>query len=265
VYSKFQIAFKYFQYLLKSSNGKGHGIHSPFVYDLVRNVLNDKKDYEVYNEVESLRSQLLQNKTILTIEDFGAGSRINLQKQRAVAAIAKSSLKPKKFSQLLFRIAKYYQLKQIIELGTSLGITSSYLSLADKNATVTTLEGSPAVALVAKNNFTKLNLRNIKLVEGNFDNALPGVLNEIKKLDLGFVDGNHRKQPTLDYFHQLLTCINESSILVFDDIHWSKEMDEAWDEIKKHPAVTITVDLFFIGIVFFRKENKAKENFLIRF
>ena len=233
MYSKFQLAFKYIQYLLKSLNGHGHGIHSPFVYELVKKVLNDKKDDEVYNKVESLRSKLLQDKTILTIEDFGAGSRTNLQKQRTVAAIAKSSLKPKKFSQLLFRIVKYYQLKQVVELGTSLGITSSYLSLADKDGNVITLEGSPAVALVAKDNFTKLNIGNIKLVQGNFDNTLQVVLKDIPKVDLGFVDGNHRKEPTLNYFNQLLLHTNESSILIFDDIHWSKQMDEAWDEIKK--------------------------------
>lgn len=267
MYSKFQLAKKFIGYKLTASNGKGHGIHSPFVFDLVTKVLNDKTQYAEYFAMESLRSELLNDRTVLLIDDFGAGSRTNLQKKRTVAEIAASSLKPKKFSQLLFRLVKYYQSKNIIELGTSLGITTAYLASANKSANVITMEGAPAVASVAKNNFSKLGLKNIKLIEGNFDNTLPSIINQqpSTNIDFAFIDGNHRKEPTLNYFYQLLNASDENTIMIFDDIHWSKEMEDAWNEIKQHDSVSLTVDLFFIGLVFFRKENKEKENFVIRF
>ncbi len=266
MYSKLQLAIKYFKYLITASNGKGHGIHSPFVFEFITKVLNDKNHYAAYDAIEKLRSTLLQNETILTIEDFGAGSRTNLQTKRKVSAVAASSLKPKKFGQLLFRMVKFYQPKNILELGTSLGITSAYLASANNAATTITLEGSPAVASVAQKNFDSLHLKNIELIEGNFDETLSTVLNQkLSTLDLVFVDGNHRKEPTLQYFHKLLEHAHEHSIFIFDDIHWSEEMEAAWNEIKQHASITVSIDLFFIGILFFRKENKAKEHFTIRF
>lgn len=199
------------------------------------------------------------------IEDFGAGSRVDSHKQRKVSAIAKAALKPKKFGQLLYRIVKYYQPKTILELGTSLGITTSYLASGNTYAKVITMEGAASVANVARKNFTSLDLKNIELVEGNFDITLPSVIQRKDVIDLAFIDGNHRKEPTLNYFNQLLSKTNEQSILIFDDIHWSEEMEEAWNEIKQHASVTLTIDLFFIGLVFFRKENKVKQHFEVRF
>lgn len=265
MYSKFQLAKKFLHYYFTSSNGKGHGVHSPFVFDFITHVLNDKKNYESYDKIEKLRKQLQQDETVLTIEDFGAGSRVDSHKKRKVSAIANTALKPKKFGQLLFRVVKYYQPKQILELGTSLGVTTSYLAAASENAQVITMEGASEVATVAKRNFDTLSLKNIHVIQGNFDNILPSVIKETDTIDLAFIDGNHRKEPTLQYFHQLLQVVNEHSILIFDDIHWSAEMEEAWEAIKKGSSVTLTIDLFFIGLVFFRKGNKVKQNFSIRF
>lgn len=265
MYGKLQLAFKYLQYWLTASNGKGHGIHSPFVFSFIKDVLNDHRSFYCFETIEALRKKLRQNQTVLTVEDFGAGSNFTKFKQRSVSSIAASALKTKKFSQLLFRIVNYYQPRTILELGTSLGITTSYLACAKSDAKVITMEGSPAIASVAKQNFAQSGIQNIQLVEGNFDVTLPQVLQNLSSIDFAFVDGNHRKKPTLDYFQQLLQKQNEHSIFVFDDIHWSEEMEEAWNEIKSNAEVTVTIDLFFIGLVFFRKENKAKQHFAIRF
>jgi predicted O-methyltransferase YrrM len=266
MYSPVQLGLKFAQYYLTSSNGKGHGIHSPFVFDFVQNVLNDDRSFYAYEAIENLRMLLLQNEQVLTIEDFGAGSRTGLTKERKVKNIAASSLKPKKFAQLLFRMVNYYQPTTIVELGTSLGITTSYLASAKNNSEVYTFEGSKAVAAVAKQNFKQLNLENILLTEGNFDETFSSTLNmALLVVDFAFLDGNHRYQPTINYFNTLLPHLNEHSIVVFDDIHWSKEMEQAWEEIKKHSSVTLTIDLFFIGIVLFKKEFKVKQHFVIRF
>ncbi len=240
-------------------------MHSPFVFDFITKVMNDKRPYYCYETIEKLRSQLKQDNTVLTIEDFGAGSRVASHHQRTVSSIAHAALKPRKFSQLFFRMVNYYQPQQVLELGTSLGITSAYMASAQPGAKVTTMEGAKEVAAVAKKNFKLLGLTNIQVIEGNFDNTLPKVLQGMPGVDLAFVDGNHRKEPTLQYFQQLLAKSHEHTILIFDDIHWSADMEEAWAEIQSHPSVTLTIDLFFIGIVFLRKEQMVKQHFVVRF
>ena len=240
-------------------------MHSPFVFDFILNVLNNRNNYVPPSSIEQLRKQLLNDGGSVEIEDLGAGSRINSSKQRTVAELAKTALKSKKYGQLLYRLVKHYQPKTIVELGTSLGITTSYFSVANPNAHIATIEGSKSIAQIAKENFTKLNCGNIQVIEGNFDDILPSVLSSLTTVDLGYIDGNHRYAPTVNYFNQFLPKTNADTILIFDDIHWSKEMEAAWEEIKNSKEVQYTIDVFFLGFVFFKKEFKVKQDFKIRF
>jgi predicted O-methyltransferase YrrM len=265
MYSRFQLGIKFLRYYLAASNGKGHGIHSPFVFEFITKVLNGKTIYPEYEEVEALPARLLNDHTVLNVKDFGAGSAIDKSNQRSISSIAKNAAKPKKFGQLLFRMVKYYQPATIVELGTSLGITTSYLSLAKPDAKVITMEGSKEIADIAKRNFRNLEISNIDITEGNFDNTLSSVVSGLSSVDFAFIDGNHRQEPTERYFKELLIKANNDSILIFDDVHWSSEMEAAWETIKNNTAVTCSIDLFFIGIVFFRKEFKEKQHFIIRF
>lgn len=265
MYSVPGLVSKYVSYYLTASNGKGHGVHSPFVFDFITNVLNDHRTFYAYEETEKVRRELLNNNQLLTIEDFGAGSAISKSNQRKIKDIARSALKPRKFGQLMFRMVDYYNARVIVELGTSLGITTSYLAAGNVSGKVYTFEGASQVAKIAKQNFTDLSLSNIELIEGNFDSTLPPLIDKLDVIDFGFVDGNHRSEPTIRYFEQLLTKSSEYTILIFDDIHWSAEMEEAWKYIQQHHSVTLTIDLFFIGIVFFRKEQKVAQHFRIRF
>lgn len=265
MYSRLKLTAKYLNHLFTASNSKGHGMHSPFVFEFITKVLNDRQDYPEYKKVESLRYQLLQSNTVLEIDDFGAGSSMTKTNRRSISSIAKNAAKPKKYAQLLFRMVKYYQPKTILELGTSLGITTCYLSLAKPDARLVTMEGSKELASVARQNLKNLELKNLEIVEGNFDNTLSTILYQLSSVDFAFIDGNHRQEPTERYFNQLLSKTNNDSIFVFDDIHWSKEMEAAWENIKKHEAIRCSIDLFFIGIVFFRKEFQEKQHFAIRF
>ena len=255
----------YLKYYITASNGSGHGIHSPFVFDFITQVMNDNRYFYAYDSIEQIRKNLLRNHQVLTIEDFGAGSAVAKSNERKISDISRSSLKPKKFGQLMFRIVNYYQANNIIELGTSLGITTSYLASANLKGNVYTFEGAKQAAAIAKQNFDNLSLNNIEVIEGNFDETLQPQLNKIASADFVFVDGNHREKPTIQYFEWLLKKATESSVFIFDDIHWSQEMEEAWKYIQQHAAVTLTIDLFFIGIVFFRKEQKVPQHFTIRF
>jgi predicted O-methyltransferase YrrM len=240
-------------------------MHSPFVFQFILHVLNNKSGFIPPQEIETLRHRLKKDRRLLQIEDLGAGSRVSATKERTVQQLATSALKPPKYAHLLFRLVKHYQPETILELGTSLGITTSYLATANPAANVTTIEGSKAVAEIAASNFSTLGLKNIELLNGSFDDILPSVISQQPSIDLAYIDGNHRYQPTINYFHQFLLTTHNDSILVFDDIHWSAEMEQAWEEIKNHPSVKCTVDIFFLGFVFFRSEFKVKQHFSIRF
>jgi predicted O-methyltransferase YrrM len=240
-------------------------MHSPFVFEFITKILNDQQHYPAYDTVETLRKRLLNDQRILSVHDFGAGSATGASKQRSIASIAKNAAKPTPLGQLLFRMARHYQPANIIELGTSLGITTSYLSLACPEAGITTMEGSGEIAAAAQQNFNDLQLQNITIREGNFDDTLPAVIKQLPAIDFAFVDGNHRREPTERYFRQLLPQTHNDSVLVFDDIHWSRDMEDAWASISGDAAVRCSIDLFFIGIIFFRQEFREKQHFSIRF
>lgn len=265
MYSSFTMGRKYLHFLLTASNGKGHGVHSPFVYDMIRNVLMDQQHYPAYTIAEAYRKQLLGNDELLEIKDLGAGSRTQDTKRRKIAEIARSSAKSAKFGQLLYRLAHYYQYKNIIELGTSLGVTTTYLAGVGKEVRVITMEGADAVADVAQAHFNRSGFDKIKLIRGNFDHTLSAALISMPSIDLAFIDGNHRYGPTIRYVSQLLPALSEYSCLILDDIHWSAEMEEAWRDIIKLPEVTLSIDLFFIGMVFFRTDFYQPQHFAIRF
>jgi len=168
------------------------------------------------------------------------------------------------YGQLLFRIARYFQPSVMVELGTSLGISTLYLAMGYPSGQITTIEGCQETSAMAKKNFQLLGLSNVKQFIGSFEDVLPIVLHDLGKVDLIFIDGNHRKGPTLQYFYQCLQHIHDDSVLILDDIHWSDEMEEAWNEIRLNPSVTITIDLFRMGLVFFRK-GLSKEDFILHF
>lgn len=260
-----RIAQQYLRYLIAASNGRGHGMHSPFVYSFVRKVLADRSIHPEYRPVESLRKKLLLDRRVLEVDDHGAGSVATSSSQRTVASIAKTAAKPRKYGQLLFRMARFYRPSTILELGTSLGISTAYLSLGAPGARLITIEGAAAIAAIAEENMRQLSLQNVRLVQGNFDDCLGDTLRELQLVDLAFVDGNHRYEPTMRYFHQILQHTHNDSILIFDDIHWSREMEDAWEAVRDDPRVRCTIDLFFIGIVLFRQEFREPRHFTIRF
>ena len=247
---------------LKSKNR--HGLHSPFIYRLVDKVIYDKRHKEVYDSVEEQRNHLLQDNRMITVTDLGAGSHVNNNKQKRISDITTNALKPPKLAKLLYRLAAFIKPTNIIELGTCLGITTVYLQYAAPNAKVYTLEGCPQTAGVAKEVFKRAGVNDIEVITGNFDDTLGGVLNSQKKLDFVYIDGNHQRDATLRYFEWCLPKVHEDTMLIFDDIYWSDGMKQAWEQIKAHPQVTATVDLFWIGLVFF-KPGQAKEDFKIRF
>jgi len=241
-----------------------HGIHSPFVYNLLDQYLYNRIDSGISKPIENLRKALLKDKNILNYEDLGAGSKKLKTGHTRVCDLAKTSLKDKKYAKLIAQIAQYTEARNIIELGTSLGITTLYISALNPDAKIYTIEGSPEIAKIAQKQFKQLNAKNIQSIVGNFDWQYPNLLAEIQIADFIFIDGNHTYKATREYFELALKYVHEKSVIVFDDINWSKEMKKAWLEIKQHPKVSISLDFFFLGVVFFNP-SLSKEEFLIRY
>lgn len=258
--SKIWQVLQYGKYLLRSFHL--HGIHSPFVYEINECIFKETAKFYAFDEIESIRAKLLLTEKKIRVNDLGAGSQKLNSSERTVKSIALHSLKSAPKAQILYRFAYQFQPQSILEIGTSLGISTAYLAKACPKSKIVTIEGAEEVANIAKINFKKLQLNTITLVVGNFDDVLTDELNALKKLDFVFFDGNHKKEPTLRYFEAALAHAHDQSIFIFDDIYWSKEMTEAWNTIKQHPRVSVTIDCFEMGIVFF-KEDQAKEHFTV--
>ncbi len=286
----------FFNFLIKSQNE--HGLHSPFIYDLVTRCFYDKTKYPEYEVLEEYRKELLEDKRTIEVTDFGAGSRVFKSKEREVGAIARNVGIPHKRAKFLFRLAKYLDCQNILELGTSLGIGTAALAL-NKSAQATSIEGCPQTAEVAQGQLKKFGFENVNLEIGEFELVLGDIVesgewrveSEKRKVkseekvesgewrverkqqttnnkpqtayDLIYFDGHHTKEATLKYFELLLPTAHNDSVFIFDDIHWSRGMEEAWEIIKKHPEVRVSIDTFHLGLIFFRKEQ-VKQDFIIR-
>jgi len=237
-----------------------HSLHAPFVYDFYNEVILRDEQEEVFQKIEAQRKAFLQCKDQIHVQSPGAPSRVSSRRQRQISDIARQGLTPPRSARLLYRIAQSLQPKVIVELGTSLGISTLYLSASWPQATVYTFEGCPATAKVAKSLFAKWPCQNIRLIEGNIDETLSTFLETLEdSIGLAYLDANHRYKPTLAYYGQLLAHSTEESIFVLDDIYWSDEMQQAWQELCQRPEVSLSLDLFDMGILFF-KDKLVKEH-----
>ena len=251
----------YLKFLWQSKNE--HAVHSPFVFTLITKCFYDKKPKSEYEVLERYRNSLLENKNTIEVTDFGAGSKVFKSNKREISKIAKTAGITRKRAELLFRIVNYFQPESILEIGTSLGLATAALTLGTKNTKLITLEGCPNTMAIAKNQLQKINCNNVEFVITEFSSYFHSENLKSKIYNLIYFDGNHQKQATLDYFQLLLPTITNETVWIFDDIHWSPEMEVAWEIIKNHPKVTVTIDTFQWGLVFFRREQ-PKEHFIIR-
>jgi predicted O-methyltransferase YrrM len=265
----FQIK-SYFKFLWYSKNE--HAVHSPFVFNLITKCFYDNKSRpdpsgseqaKQYRVLKEYRNSLLENKSTIEVTDFGAGSKVFKSNTRQICKIAKTAGITPKRAELLFRITNYFQPNTILEIGTSLGLATSALALGNPKASITTLEGCPNTIAIAINQLQLFNLKNVECITTEFNNYLQICNLQPATCNLIYFDGNHSKKATLEYFELLLPTICNETLWIFDDIHWSTDMEEAWGIIKNHPKVTVTIDTFQWGIVFFRQEQ-PKEHFVIR-
>ncbi|NND89068.1 MAG: class I SAM-dependent methyltransferase [Flavobacteriaceae bacterium] len=249
----------YFKFLLRSTNA--HGVHSPFVYDLVTKCFYDTGSYTAYSTLDRIMRWARQNKTIVNVKDHGNGSRVFKNNSRKVGDIAKHAGITNKRQQLLFRITRYFASNRSLELGTSIGLATSAIALGNTKGVVDTVEGCPETTTIAHEIFDKFQISNILLYQKTFESFLQNDFSE--PYDLVFLDGNHSEVGTLEYFNAILPYLHNDSVVILDDIYWSRGMTRAWDQLSTHSQVSVTIDTFQWGILFFRKEQ-PKQHFKIR-
>ena len=253
----------YLKYFFSARHRKGCSIHSPFLFDLITEGLHPNLPKSSFSKIEALRKTLISSKETITVNDPGAGSKKIKGQKRQISKIAKTSLTQEKYALLLVKLIRHFNISSVLELGTSLGITTLYLASANKTKVIT-IEGAENIGEIARKNFERLQAENIRLIISDFSETL-SKLNETKQnFDFVFIDGNHRYDATLDYFEKLKTLTHNNSILVFDDIHWSNSMQQAWQTIIADKSVTLSLDIFQFGIVFFKKEL-SKQHFVLRY
>jgi predicted O-methyltransferase YrrM len=255
---------KYLQYRLFSSHRRGYGIHSPFVFELIENVFRNKTAPAVVLDIEKRRNKLMRDKREITVNDLGSGSKRIKGNLRKISDIAQYSSSPEKYGCLLTNIAASFGDSGILELGTSLGIGTMYLAAGQKEGRVHTIEGCPATLSVAQDNFVNCGFNTIKSYSGSFDEMIPEFCKEQIIPGVVFIDGDHRKKSVIRYFEKVKKFTDDSSVIILDDIHYSSEMGDAWEEIKKDKSISITIDIFRFGIVFFRR-GMTRSDYVIRY
>lgn len=254
---------KYLNYRLTAHTE--HDVHSPFVYSFYQELIAHPAPVEDFTELERVRKQLLRNQTTIRMTDLGAGSKTLDSNTRSISDIARHGIARKKQAEFLYRLVKRFAPQSMIELGTSVGLSSLYLARAQPASRLYTIEGCPELAAFAQQQFVQQGLSNTVSITGNFDEELPKVLSTLERVDFVYFDGNHAYEPTLRYFNMALAKKHAGSVFIFDDIYWSAGMEKAWQEIHTHPDVRLSMDFFQFGIVFFRTEQKNKEHFVLKF
>ena len=250
----FRILYRYFIHWVTARNTKGYGVHSPFLFYFVRTVLRETAGYYAFDVIEGLRNRLLVDKSLVRIKDFGTGK----DREETIAQIASKSLCSPLEGQLLFRMVNYFKPKVILELGTSLGISTAYMASVNSNSLCYSLEGSSSLVSKAAEHLKLLRLNNVVQVEGNITENLETVLSELAAVDFVYVDANHQYDAVVDYFEKCLLKSHEETVFVLDDIYWSQGMEKAWEYVKNHPSVVSTIDVFYFGIVFLKKDLPPK-------
>jgi predicted O-methyltransferase YrrM len=255
---------KYLNYRLFSAHKRGHGIHSPFVFDLIEKVFRNKTAPTVVLDIEALRKKLNSDKRVISVTDMGAGSKRIKGNLRKISDIARFSSVPPKYGRLLTAMAASFGDTGILELGSSLGISTMYLAAGQKDGRVYTIEGCPATLSVARENFGHCGFTAIRSYSGSFDEMIPEFCDEGLIPGIVFIDGDHRKESVIRYFEKAKEFTGDKSVIIFDDIHTSAEMGEAWEEIKRDKKISITIDILRFGIVFFRG-GMTRSDYVIRY
>jgi len=250
---------QFFNHLFRSK--RWSAFHSPFLFDLFTYCCDERNGSTTFKQIEKQRKALIASEEMISRKDFGAGSvLLDNAATGSISAIAKNALSMPFQCRFLFRLAAFMKPGHILEFGTSLGISTSYLSSGAPYALIHTVEGDPEIAKRAAIVFNELGLKNIELHTTSFDQYIFKTASGKETPDLLFLDGHHTAYALLSYFTSLKERLHPNTIIVVDDIHWSKDMNSGWKKLIALPEVTQSVNCFHFGLLFFRPDFLNREN-----
>ncbi len=257
--------FQYLHYLIVSHQGKGNGLHSAFISRLYQEAIIRKQDDTVKGINNYIQYLKKSSTPIHCSHDYGAGSTYSRNTSRiAFHKLVNRSSVPPKYGKILYYLVSTFQPANILEMGTSVGISTIYLAAANEHSTIWSIESCPEKRQLAKENLQIWDLKNVYLYQGLFHEELPKILHHMPSLDMVFIDGDHRKESLLSYYETMLDYIHHDTMMVIDDIHWSSGMESAWKMIRTHKSVQVSIDLFRMGILFF-SHQLSPEHMQIRY
>ena len=260
--SAVRLVFDYVGYYLSAKNR--HGLQSTFVYNLNEAVWRKDAKNPIQYNIEQYRKSLKNDHSKIKVRDFGAGFSGKVYKELPISFITKRSSKPAKYARMLFRLVQHLKPQYLLEVGTSVGISALYQAMGNPNCKMITLEGCENTAALSEKGFKQFPDLDIEVLVGEFSSTIPLAISKMPRLDYVYLDGNHKLEPTLKYFEMCLEKAHEETVIIVDDINWSDEMKAAWIKICDHPRVTISIDVFMMGIVFLNK-GFSKQHFVIRY
>lgn len=252
------------RYFLCSRHGRGHGIHSPFVFDLINSVLRKEVPGKDIDAVRYIRDKMYGSGITVRVNDLGTGPVRKSSPGRRLSNIAKRSSVHDRYGRILYNLASRYNGEKILELGTSVGISTIFISRGAPFSRIISIEGCPVLAGIAKENLSEAGMGNVEILTGHFDEQLSLILKKDFRPSMVFVDGNHTGEAAIKYFRLFKKLLPPDSVIVFDDINYSSDMNKGWNEIKSDPQVSLSIDVFQMGMIFFKK-GMAKQHYEIRY
>lgn len=247
---------RFIKHILSAKHTGGFGVHSPFVFEFFKNILEEKIPYYQFKTIEQIRFSVLSEKQSFFIRDLGS----SIDRIPKIALSEANRLNNPRVGQLLFRIVEKYQCRNITELGTSTGIYTLYLASSSPQIKCLTFETCRQTAAKAKQNFVKAGSENIQLIEGNIAEMLSETLLREKPQDLFFLNASHILGNTPEIFNQCLNFCHDKSIIVINDIYRSDIMYKVWKQIIAHQRVTTSIDIYHMGFIFLNPELN-KQNY----
>ena len=255
---------KYIQHLFYLHYRKGHGIHSPYLFEFVNKVIFNGAELTVPPEIIRTHRELKKDRTQIPEVKLGAASHVNSTGERSAASFVRHSSVSEKYGALLYRISRWFEPEMIIELGSGLGISSLYLASGSPHVPLHSIEGNPHRASFAEKVVAGLKMEMLNIHQGEMDEELNKLIPHVRGRFVAFVDGNHRYEPTIAYVRKLMEVAGDEALIIMDDIYWSKEMFKAWEELKSWPESRVSVDLYQMGIILLRRDL-AKASFKFKF
>jgi len=245
--------FNFFKHwLLEIDN---HSLHSPYLFNLYTSSIKSAKGIQPDSRIEELRKLYEKDHQIVPGDVFGAGSRFRKKKANRLSYITRRGLSRSKYSVLLLSLINYFKCRIVLELGTSIGLNTLYLSKGKFVEKVITFEGNRHLAEIAQSHFESIPDIQIDLVIGNIDHTFKKWLEQNKRIDFVFLDANHTAEATARYVELAITWLVRPFILVIDDIYWSAGMTKAWNQICSYPQRKLCLDFFQMGILIFDEEG----------